>query len=63
MPILIHDEAMLAAEKAKIHRSAVKQARQMGKWSCPGKCGRTISANASLCFSCSQKKEENDELV
>ncbi len=56
LTIVIHDEEELAREKARIRKAAVKAAREIGKWECPG-CGKVISANKDLCADCAAAKE------
>jgi hypothetical protein len=61
--ILIRDDVQLAEQRRAVREEATRRARRFGKWFCPGKCGRIISANAEKCLACANKKEENDELV
>jgi hypothetical protein len=63
--ILIRDDVQIAEQSRAVKAEAIRRARRMGKWLCPGKCGRMISANVELCWSCTTfgKEVESGKLV
>jgi len=57
----LHDPVLETAYEQRQQQEDARQARRLvrrmgSRWQCPGRCGRWISANKSLCSVCQAEK-------